>query len=161
VLQHGSFTKRTGENDMARTAEQNQRKNLRERLRRANETEEERDTRLANLRAHKEKAKSNWTTEKREAERERRRRYDRARTDIPEKRSKSRGLGCIRLFPNPFPPDVEIHWHHLADRMHVVAVPAHIHNKAAGCIPIELHHKRMEPFLFATYGIQPAALATT
>jgi hypothetical protein len=53
--------------------------------------------------------------------------------------AKRRGLGYIELFPNPFPPEVKVHWHHI-DRCHVVALPAKIHQSAMGGGITRLEH---------------------
>ena len=137
---------------MAHIIEQKQRKNLQARLKRDSETQEEKDVRRARGRAYDKKHRDNWTLEK-IAERAA---YNHARW--PTTGSKQRGLGCIKLFPNPFPLDVKIHWHHVIDRIHIVSVPAHIHSKAGGNISLNLHHQRMENFLFETYGLQPKVL---
>jgi hypothetical protein len=60
-----------------------------------------------------------------------------------------RGMGYSELFPNPFPPETKIHWHHI-DRFHVVAIPAEIHRAASGLTRLA-HIEKLRPYVDNLY----------
>ena len=63
---------------------------------------------------------------------------------------RKRNLNWIKLWNNPFPSDIKVHWHHVNDML-VVPMPAITHDKIIS-VPVDEHRERANLWMFYFYG---------
>lgn len=69
---------------------------------------------------------------------------------IRSQAKRKRNLKWIKLWENPFPDDIDIHYHHI-NKIFVVPMPASFHDKLISR-PIDEHYERANLWLFYLYG---------
>lgn len=69
--------------------------------------------------------------------------------------SKSRGMDWIQIFPNIFPEDIPVDYHHIDGCFFVVPLPKEIHGRTLSGIDNEKHLEWANDWIEFYYGLNP------